>query len=281
MKLILIMVVTILISSIETVSYAARLSGAKTRRVGASTSLFNILVVLSRFAVMVQGLLIASIVDHVITGNAKIADPLIRQQNIDAMLLDFRLILLSMTVGIVIGILLTPSVARILAIGTLKLDKHGSVPRIVLNEGLFRTLSKLPSQIWLPSFRSNLQEIKRSELPYTFLTLNAAIFSFYSIASLSSLFAGTLIPNHSLTANSMATLINGIGTVLLVIFVDPVSAKLLDDVVLDKQPMRELKAAVFQLGAGRLLGTLIGQLLLWPFGYFIKMFVIVFEKVFS
>ncbi|MGD8189740.1 lipid II flippase family protein [Brevibacillus ginsengisoli] len=281
MKLILIMLVTMLISSIETVSYAARLSGAKTRRVGASTSIFNILVVLSRFAVMVQGLLIASIVDHVIAINSKIIDPLIREQNIQDMLVDFRVILLSMSVGIIIGILFTPSVARIIAIGTLKLDKHGTVPRIVLNEGLFRTISKLPSQIWLPSFRSNWREIKQSKLAYTFFTLNAAIFAFYSIASLSSLFAGALIPDHRLTANSMATLINGIGTVLLVIFVDPVSAKLLDDVVLEKEPMRELKAAVFQLGAGRLFGTLLGQLLLWPFGYFIKYFVIVFEKVFS
>ncbi len=281
MKLILIMLVTSLISCIETVSYAARLSGARTRRVGASTSLFNILVVISRFAVMVQALLIASIVDHLITDNASIHDPLLRSQNIDAMLLDFRVILLSMSAGIVIGILLTPSVARILAIGTLKLDKHGSVPRIVINEGLFRTLGKLPSQIWLPSFRSNWREIKKAELPLTFLVLNAAIFSFYSIASLSSLYAGTLIPDHRLTANQMATLVNGIGTVLLVIFVDPVSAKLLDDVVLEKQPMRELKAAVFQLGVGRLLGTLIGQLLLWPFGYVIKEFVLIFEKLFA
>ncbi|MGC5326714.1 lipid II flippase family protein [Brevibacillus sp. SYSU BS000544] len=281
MKLLFIMFVTSIISCVETVSYAARLSGARTRRVGASTSLFNILVVVSRFAVMIQAILIASIVDQVITGNRKILDPLIREQNIDAMVYDFRLVLISMSVGILAGILLTPSVARILAIGTLKLDKHGSVPRIVFNEGLFRTLGKLPSQIWLPSFRSNWQEIRAAKMPYTFLLLNAAIFAFYSIASLSSLYAGTLVPDHVLKANQMAAVINGVGTVLLVIFVDPVSAKLLDDVVLEKRRIHDLKAAVFQLGVGRLLGTVIGQVLLWPFGIMIKEFVLIFDRLFS
>lgn len=268
MKLAIILVVTIIISCIETVSYAARLSGARTRRVGASASLFNILVVISRFAVMAQMVLLASLLDNTIqTGRY------------DELLASFQLILLAMSAGIVIGMLLLPSVARIIAIGTIKLDRHGSVPKIVLAEGLFRTLGKLPSQIWLPSLRGNWREIRAAKLPLHFFMLNAVIFSFYSVANLAALYAGAMVPDYRSVAINMASLINGVGTILLVILVDPVSAKLLDDVVLEKRPLRDLKAAVFQLGAGRLVGTLCGQLLLFPVGYLIAWLVMIMEGV--
>ncbi|UFJ41627.1 lipid II flippase Amj family protein [Brevibacillus humidisoli] len=266
MKLGFIMLVTMVISSIETVSYAARLSGARTRRVGASASLFNILVVFSRFAVMTQMVFLGSMLDNAI-----------RTGSIESLLSDFRLVLLAMSGGIIIGLLLIPSMARILAIGTVKLDRHGSIPKIVLSEGLFRTLGKLPSQFWLPSFRANWQEIRKSQLTYWFLALNAAIFSFYAIGNLSALYAGALVPEYRSVAINTASIVNGLGTIILVIFVDPVSAKLLDDVVLEKRPLRDLKAAVFQLGVGRLVGTLIAQLLLWPFGQLLALFVLLFE----
>ncbi len=266
MKLTLVMLMTGLISCIETVSYAARLSGARTGRVGASSSLFNILVVFSRFAVMAQMILLASIVDNAISA-----------KNTDTLMLDFRLVLVAMSLGIVVGMLALPSVARILAIGTHKLDRHGSVPRIVLAEGLFRTLAKLPSQFWLPSFRANWEQVRNANIGLSFLVMNATIFSFYSIANLAALYASAMIPEYRLVANNMAAVINGVGTILLVIFVDPISAKLLDDVVMEKRPMRDLKAAVFQLGVGRLLGTIAAQLLLWPFGHFIKWFVLLIE----
>lgn len=268
MKLSIILIVTFVISCIETVSYAARLSGARTRRVGASASLFNILVVISRFAVMSQMILLASLLDNTI-----------RTGNYEGLLGNFQLILLAMSGGIIFGMLIMPSVARILAIGTLKLDRHGSIPRIVLSEGLFRTLSKLPSQFWLPSLRGNWREIRAAKLSKHFFVLNTVIFSFYSIANLSALYAGAMVPDYRSVAINMASLINGVGTVLLVILVDPVSAKLLDDVVLEKRPIRDLKAAVFQLGAGRLAGTVVGQLLLFPFGYLITWLVMMMEGV--
>jgi hypothetical protein len=254
MKLLIVLVFTALISAIETVSYAARLAGARTRRVGASASLFNILVVFSRFAVMVQTVLIATMVDRAV-----------RVGDTAGLIADFRLVLLAMSGGIVLGIVLLPSVARIIAIGTAKLDRHGSVPRIVLAEGLFRTLRKIPTQVWLPAVRRNWRELRAAEASPSFFWLNAAIFVFYAIANLSAMYASTLVEARA-TAIQMASVINGVGTVLLAVFVDPVSAKLLDDVVIDRRPIRDLKAAILQLGAGRLLGTLIAQLLLTPFG---------------
>ncbi|MFM1653954.1 lipid II flippase family protein [Brevibacillus sp. B_LB10_24] len=265
MELLIVITMTALISCIDTVSYAARLSAARTRRVGASGSLFNILVIFSRFAVMAQMLVLGWMLDRAI-----------HLGRTDELFFQLRFVLLSMSGGIVVGMLILPSVARILAIGTLKLDQHGSVPKIVFQEGLFRTLRKLPSQFWLPSFRANWRQIRAADLTYSFLLMNAVIFSFYSIANLSALLAGAMVPGFRSFAQQMASVINGVGTILLVIFVDPLSAKLMDDVVIEKRPLRDLKAAVFQLGVGRLLGTFIAQLLLWPFAYFIKWVVLLF-----
>ncbi|MGE5704498.1 MAG: lipid II flippase family protein [Clostridia bacterium] len=258
MKLAIVLVFTALISMIETVSYAARLSGARTGRVGTSTSLFNILVVFSRFAVMIQLFFLASVVEEAINSHT-------------VELLDEKLhyVLLSMSGGIVFGMLLVPTVARVLEIGTQKLDEHGSFPRILMSEGILRILVRLPSQFWLPAIRSNLRQIRTVKLGYSFFVLNAAIFSFYSIANLSALYAGAMMPAERLQASMLASVINGVGTILLVIFVDPISAKLLDDVVEEKRPLRDIKAAIFQLGLGRLLGTIVAQILLWPFATFI------------
>ncbi|MET3287955.1 DUF2837 family protein [Brevibacillus fluminis] len=259
MKLVIVLVVTTLISMIETVSYSARLSGARTGRIGTSTSLFNILVVFSRFAVMLQLFFLASVVEEAINSH-----------NVDGLDVKLHYVLLSMSGGILLGMMFVPTVARVLEIGTYKLDEHGSFPRIIMSEGILRILLRLPSQFWLPAIRSNLRQIRTVKLGYTFFVLNAAIFSFYSIANLSALFAGAMMPNDRLQASMLASVINGVGTILLVIFVDPISAKLLDDVVMEKRPLRDLKASIFQLGLGRLLGTFIAQLLLWPFAKFIS-----------
>ncbi|WP_232698168.1 lipid II flippase family protein [Brevibacillus daliensis] len=270
MKLIIVVIVTMLISCVETVSYAARLSGARTGKIGASTSLFNILVLFARFAVMSQSVLLASMLEAVTQYNGKIPE-MSYQELMDGLLLNFRVVLLAMSAGIVLGMFLLPTVARILAIGTKKLDEHGSVPKIIMSEGILRILWRVPSQFWIPSFRNNLRELRSTKIGATFFWMNAVIFSFYSIAILSSLFAGVIVPDNRTVANQMATVINGIGTILLVIFVDPVSSKMLDDVVCDKRQERDLKVMVTHLGAGRLLGTFAAQLLLYPFAYLISL----------
>ncbi|OAJ72921.1 hypothetical protein AYJ08_16215 [Brevibacillus sp. SKDU10] len=270
MKLMIVVVVTMLISCVETVSYAARLSGARTGKIGASTSLFNILVLFARFAVMSQSILLASMLEAVTRFKDKI--PLMNYEElINDLLINFRVVLFGMSMGIVLGMFLLPTVARVLAIGTRKLDKHGSVPKIFRSEGILRLFWKMPSQFWIPSFRNNWQIIKETRIGANFFWMNAVIFSFYSIAILSSLYAGVLVPDHRTVANQMATVINGVGTILLVIFVDPICSKLLDDVVSDARPYRDLKVTVFHLGAGRLVGTVIAQVLLFPFAYLISL----------
>lgn len=58
-----------IIHSIETLAYAIRLSGARVKMIASALSLFNIMVIVSRLANMMQQPFTGSLVDNAPTGN--------------------------------------------------------------------------------------------------------------------------------------------------------------------------------------------------------------------
>jgi hypothetical protein len=73
-----------------------------------------------------------------------------------------------------------------------------------------------------------------------------------------------LIPQFRLTASQLSGIINGIATILLAVVVDPKSAVITDQVLQGKRKKSDVNSMVIYLVGGKILGTLLGQLLFIP-----------------
>ena len=96
-KLLLIALFVLIIHSIETLAYAVRLSGARVRLLASALSLFNVMVMVSRLANMMQQPFTGSLVDSAPENNTL---AFVESQ--------YRVIIGSSTIGTMVGILLLP-----------------------------------------------------------------------------------------------------------------------------------------------------------------------------
>lgn len=81
------------------------------------------------------------------------------------------------------------------------------------------------------------------------------ITAIYTIGVLSALYAALIAPERATTAIMASGLINGIATILLIIFIDPKISILADDVINQKGSYLNLKGVSLMMVTSRLLGT--------------------------
>ncbi len=96
--------------------------------------------------------------------------------------------------------------------------------------------------------------------------------SIYTIGVLSALYAALLAPERASTAIMASGLINGIATILLVVFVDPKISVMADDVINKRGDYLKLRNVSLMMVSSRLLGTLLAQLLFIPGAKYIAWF---------
>lgn len=111
----------LIIHSIETLAYAVRLSGARVRLLASALSLFNVMVMVSRLANMMQQPFTGSLVDTAPADNA-----LVFVEN------QYRIIIGAASMGTLIGIiLLLPTFVAIFSRGIIHLvEERGSIPAL-------------------------------------------------------------------------------------------------------------------------------------------------------
>jgi hypothetical protein len=80
----------------------------------------------------------------------------------------------------------------------------------------------------------------------------------------STIYASALAPELVRTSTTLSGVINGAGTLLLVILVDPVSALITDQALRGNQPVSAVSHIVVWQVVGRFTGTLLAQLLFLP-----------------
>lgn len=107
-KLIIISLFILIIHAIETLAYAVRLSGARVKLLASALSLFNVMVMVSRLANMMQQPFTGSLIDKAPEENTF---AFVEQQ--------FRIIIGSASLGTLLGILLLPTFVAIFFQGQL------------------------------------------------------------------------------------------------------------------------------------------------------------------
>ncbi|CAG9622106.1 lipid II flippase Amj family protein [Sutcliffiella rhizosphaerae] len=256
-KLLFIALFIFIIHSIETLAYAVRLSGARVKMIASALSLFNIMVIVSRLANMMQQPFTASLIDTA---------P--KENTLEFVEAQYRLLIGASTVGTFFGIILLPTFVALFSRAIIHLSQEkGSVPSLMARIFSLGYIRRGITHFSLPKF-SYLKDTRLSDIPIKLFCANMIITAIYTIGVLSALYASLLAPEHKTTAIMSSGLINGIATILLVIFIDPKISVLADDVVNQRGSYNKLKSISLMMVTSRLLGTVLAQLLfLWGAKY--------------
>ncbi|MBS4199140.1 lipid II flippase Amj family protein [Bacillus sp. FJAT-49732] len=256
-KLIFIALFVFIIHSIETLAYAVRLSGARVKMIASALSLFNIMVMVSRLANMMQQPFTGSLIDTAPKNNA-----------LEFVETQFRILIGASTVGTVFGIILLPTFIALFSRAIIHLsEEKGSVPFLIKRIFSLQYIKRAITHFSLPKF-TYLQDTRVKDIPIRLFCVNMIITSIYTIGVLSALYAALLAPERHSAAIMASGLINGIATILLVIFIDPKISVIADDVVNQRGSYNKLKNMSLMMVISRLFGTILAQLLfIWGARY--------------
>lgn len=221
--------------------------------IASALSLFNIMVTVSRLANMMQQPFTGRLIDNAPEENAL---AFVEDQ--------FRVIIGSSTLGTIFGILLLPTFIALFSRAIIHLsEERGSVPGLFRKGFSIKYIRRGIKHIHAPAL-SYLKGIKIREVPVRLFLLNMIISAIYTTGVLSALYASLLAPERSATTIMSSGLINGVATILLVVFVDPKVSVLADDVVNQRGNYLQLKGVSVMMIASRFLGTILAQALFIP-----------------
>ena len=251
-NLLLILLLTGVVHCLDTASYASRIAGVRTGRLALTGALFSIVSLFSRVAYTLQAPLLGSAVDR-----------MVHRSNLGGLLHEFHFILGAASVGTLLGAMLIPSFTTIFSRGALAYESHGSFSALLLHTLSLRGFSRVSQHLRLP-LPDSIRKASRFNLPRSFLLLNIIVTAVYTVGISATMYASALAPELARTSTTLSGVINGVGTLLLVILIDPVSALITDQALRGKRPVSEVSHIVVWQVTGRFLGTLLAQVLFFP-----------------
>lgn len=251
-NLTIILVLTAVVHCLDTASYASRIAGVRTGRLALTGALFSIVSLLSRTANTLQAPLLGAAVDR-----------LVHQGKLGDMLRDFHFIIGASSVGTLLGAMLIPTLTSLFSRGALAYESHGSFLQLVIHTLSMRGFSRIGQHFRMP-LPESVRKARRFNLPRSFFLLTVLVTAVYTVGVSSTIYASALAPELVRTATTLSGVINGVGTLLLVILVDPVSALITDQALHGDRPGSAVSHIVVWQVVGRFSGTLLAQLLFLP-----------------
>lgn len=252
-QLLVICLLTAGINLIGTLAYAARIAGVRTRRIAMSFALFNILVLISRTSNSFLGPFLAKRIETRIAHGGG-----------EALLGDFRMVLLSATVAVAVGIMLVPTGQRLFARAIGYFQQHRSTTRMILRMASPAGLRTIRQGIAVPRFAHLRELAKPRGVGWGVLLANCLAQALITVGVLASLYAGYLNPDFRVTASQLSAVINGFATILLFALIDPQLSVMTDDVVEGRVSEPLFRRTIVWISFSRLFGTLLAQALFVP-----------------
>lgn len=250
-KILLIYLLTVIANTIDILTYSVCIVGVKTGKLAVSNALFQIVMVVSRIATFIQAPLLGSI-----------ADDAIMTGNIDNLDLIFRNVIFMVSIGSLLGGLFTPIFIEMFSVLTNYFERIGTVPKMIT--GIIFNISKIPlKKISLQPYKK-IKTVSIRDLPIRLIILNSLAISVYSVGLVSSIYAGVLAPEYTITANQLSGIVVGGAAALFMIFVDPMLAVITDQTMCGKMSPLYIRSLVFFLIIGDLIGTIISQIIFIP-----------------
>lgn len=247
-----VIILTFLINLITTLSYSVRIVGIRTGRIAVSFALFNILILISRTANGFQAPLLASSIEKNI------------KSGVGSNLFDFQLIIFSCTIATIVGGLLIPSFQRVLSVAVNRFSVYKSVPRTLIHGFTKGGISSIRESFVLPDRRNLTQIDFKQNFPWKVFLMNVVAVAIFTVGVLSSLYAGYLNPDLRTTSSTLSSVINGIATILMYVFIDPYLSIMTDEVVLGKCKESVFRKYIVYMVLARIIGTLVAQFIFIP-----------------
>lgn len=279
-RLLVVAALTALIHLINTLIYSVRVSGVRTGRLATAISLFNVIFLISSTANMIQGPLLATIVEGAIHrgGAGEISGAMERGMNfppqyleqIGLLATDIRLVILAATLGTLLGALLIPASVEAFVRAIEVFEQAGSVPGMILLALCHpRRLARHAGS------RTAVAPVPPGEppgrgLPGLFLAANVLVTGIFTTGVLSALYAGALYPGYRASATMLASVVNGIAQVLFATLVDPAAARITDQALGGDRAEADVRRMAYYLAATRLAGTLLAQAVFVPAAHLIR-----------
>jgi hypothetical protein len=252
-QVIIVLILTVVIYVVSTLSYSVRIVGVRTGRIAMSFAVFNIFALISRTANTIQAPLLA-----------KTIEKSIKEGSSQDLLYIFRWILISTTIATIIGALLMPTFIRIFEKGVSSFSTYKSIPKLLIHGFSKAGIEQFKNSVTKPK-RDNLEHLKSlKKIPKKIVLLNTIAFAISTVGVLASLYAGCLNPELRTTCSTLASVINGVATILMFIFIDPFISMLTDDVINGECSMIQFDRCIIFIVAGLIAGTVIAQFLLVP-----------------
>lgn len=253
-QIIVVIILNFIISLIGTLAYSVRLVGVRTGKIAVSFALFNILMLVSRVAVTFQVPILTKYVE--------------RSPGAGDLLTIFNAIILISGVATIFGALLIPTFQRILYKGVKSFSIDRSLSKLILHSFSKSGIRYMKECVSVPS-KENVRQLTQIKYPKRIFFYNFITVALITVGSLAPIYAGILEPSLRATCITLSSIVNGIATILMTIFIDPQLSIMTDDVIDGKRTEEEFRVCVIGLVGSKTMGTFASLLLLLPFSYLI------------
>jgi Alternate to MurJ len=243
---------TTIIHFMSIIGLSARIVGVRTRKLATSSSLFNIITIIAQVSNAIQAPLLAKFIEKQINNNLQPSTIL------------FRIIIAFATIGTFLGILAIPTAHRFMLRGVNSLYKNRSIFKVALNSFRIKTIFHFKDSLTLPKL-ANLTRLKNyKDIPLFIISLNCFVYCFITISVLACLYAGFYNPRFRITALSLNGISAGLGTLGLMLFIEPFNATMTDRVVEGTVSEAYFRRFLTFVVLARMCGTILGQFLFIP-----------------
>lgn len=253
-QIIIVLILNFIITLIGTLAYSVRMVGVRTGKIAVSFAVFNILSLVSRLAVTFQIPILTKYVENNSSSNNLIQ--------------IFNLIILISGVATIVGALLIPTFQRIFYKGVLRFSVDRSIPKLVIHSFSKAGIHYLKDCVAVP-VKENITGFKLRKLPIKIIVYNLITVALLTVGVLAPIYAGSLAPDLRATCITLSSIINGIATILMTVFIDPQLSIMTDDVVEGKCTEEDFRAVVIAMVGSKTLGTFASLLLIIPSSYLI------------
>lgn len=251
-QVIIVLILNFIISFIGTLAYSVRLVGVRTGKIAISFAVFNILMLISRTAVTFQVPILTKFVEH----NSGTSDLI----NI------FNIIIIVSGIATVVGAFLIPTFQRIFYKGVLHFSVDRSIPKLVIYSFSKAGVNYIKDCIAVP-VKDNITQLNYKKLPVKIIIYNLITVALLTVGALAPIYAGSIAPDLRATCITLSSIVNGIATILMSIFIDPQLSIMTDDVVEGKCTEQDFRTCVVAMVGSKTLGTFAALLLIIPSSY--------------
>lgn len=243
-----------IISIIGTLAYSVRLVGVRTGKIAITYSVFNILTLVSRSAVTFQVPILTKYVEN--------------NTNNSGLVYVFNMIIIVSGIATIVGAFLIPTFQRIFYKGVLRFSIDKSLPKLLIHSFSKTGIHYMKECIAIP-VKSNLTKINYKKLPVKIILFNLIAVSLITVGSLAPIYAGNIAPDLRATCITLSSIINGVATILMSIFIDPQLSIMTDEVIEGTCSEEDFRTCVVAMVGSKSIGTFISLLLLIPSSYLI------------